>query len=162
MKTLLTTLYVLFIIIKINAQDTIKISDFKTIDNTNWKGTLTYTDYQSGELVSIDTKMQLKIEDDKIISNTQYIYEPKKNNRSQIKIKKNGTYFGNEKVLSFTYENGIQTLITTYQGKDNGKKADLYITRIITNSTYSVSKKVIYKNTKKELIRNTYTYTKID
>lgn len=122
MKNLFTTLFGLFVIITINAQDLIKISDFKTIDNTNWKGTLTYTDYQSGELTSIDTKMQLKIEHNKIVSNVQYTYEPKKNRKSIIKIKNNGTFFGNEKVVSFTNNNGTQTLVTTYTGKDNEKK----------------------------------------
>ncbi len=161
MKTLFTTLSIILLTLSINAQDTIKLSDFESIDNTNWKGTLTYTDYQSGELETIDATMQFKIEGDKIITNVQYTYEPHKNNKGSVKIKKNGTYFGNEKVVSFVKENGTKVLVTTYRGKDNGRKADMYMTRTLTDSTYSVSKEVVYLDTKEKLTRNTYNYTKI-
>lgn len=161
MKHLITTCCTLFVLITLTAQNTIKLSDFDYLKDTSWKGTLTYMDYQSGELVTIDTTMQLDIENDKIVSNIQYTYEPNKNNRSTVKIKQTGTYFGSEKVVSFNNDNGTITLVTTYQGKDNGKNADMYITRTMTSSTYTVSKKVVYKDTKEELIRNRYSYTKI-
>ena len=161
MKTLFITFSILFSAFTINAQDTVQLSDFESMNNTSWKGTLTYTDYQSGELETIDATMQFKIENDKLITNIQYTYEPSKNYKGSIKIKKNGTYFGNEKVISFTEENGTKTLVTTYRGKDDNRKADMYITHTLTDSTYSVSKEVVYVDTKERLIRNTYNYTKI-
>lgn len=161
MKHFLTTLVVIFLSLSINAQEVIKLSDFNGIDHTNWQGKLTYKDYQSGKMNSIDTKMQLKIENDKITYNIQYVYEPKKNNKSSVKIKRNGTYFGNEKVISFKNENGVKTLVTSYKGKDNGRKANMYITRIITDKKYTETKKVQYLNTENQFVRNTYVYNKI-
>ena len=161
MKTLFTTLSILFVGLAIYAQDTIKISDFESINNTYWEGTLTYKDYQSGELSTVDATMQFKIENDKIMTQVQYTYEPSKNYKGAIKIRKNGTYFGDEKVLSFTDDNGTKTLVTTYRGKDDNRKADMFMTHILTDTTYSVSKEVVYVDTKERLIRNTYNYTKI-
>ena len=160
MKTLFTIIVLAFGLI-VQAQDTIKLSDFESLNNTSWKGTLTYTDYQTGKLTDVDATMQFKIENDKIITNVQYTYEPSKNYKGSVKIKKNGTYFGNEKVLSFTNVNGTKTLVTTYRGKDDNRKADMYLTHVMTDSTYSVTKEVVYVDTEERLIRNTYNYIKI-
>ncbi|WP_422104137.1 hypothetical protein [Winogradskyella sp.] len=160
MRTLLTTL-MLSIGLMIHAQDTIKLSDFESMNNINWKGTLTYKDYQSGKLTDVDATMQFKIDGDKIVTQVQYTYEPNKNYKGSIKIKKNGTYFGNEKVLSFSEDNGTKILVTTYRGKDDNRKADMYLTHTMTDSTYSVSKEVVYLDTKERLLRNTYNYIKI-
>ena len=144
MKTLLTTITLLFVTLFTNAQNTIQLSDFESVNNTNWKGELTYKDYQSGKQETIPCTMQLKIEGDKIVFNQQYTYEPNKNNKSSVKVKKNGTYFGNERVVSFTEDTKSNTLVTMYRGRDNGKKADMYVTRVLTDSTYIVTKEVKY------------------
>ena len=161
MKTLFTTFALLFAVIAINAQDTISLSDFESMNNTRWEGTLTYKDYQSGKQETIDATMQFKIKGDKLIRNIQYTYEPNKNNKSTVKIKKNGTYFGNEKVLNFTEENGTKILITTYKSRDNGKKADIFITHTLTDSTYTVTKEVSYLDSEEKFVRNVYSYTKL-
>ena len=136
-------------------------SDFESMNNTSWKGKLTYKDYQSGKQETIPSTMNLKIEGDKIIYSVQYDYEPNKNNISKVKIKKDGTVFGNEKVISFTEENGTKTLVTMYQGKDNGEKADMYVTRVLTDSTYSATKEVQIEGSETRFVRNKYEYTKI-
>ncbi|GGI57320.1 hypothetical protein [Winogradskyella haliclonae] len=161
MKTLFTTCVLLFTVLSIDAQNTISLSDFESMNNTSWKGTLTYKDYQSGKQQTIDATMQFKIEGDKIISNVQYTYEPSKNHKSSIKIRKNGSYFGNERVLNFTEQNGTKTLVTTYQSRDNGKKANMFITHTITDSTYTVTKEVSYLDNDEKFVRNTYNYTKL-
>ncbi len=161
MKNILITLSILCFGLMVQGQDIIKISDFEFLNNTSWEGTLTYTDYQTGKLTDVDATMQIKIENDKILTQVQYTYEPNKNYKGSIKIRKNGTYFGEEKVLSFTDENGTKTLITTYRGKDDNRKADMYMTHTMTDSTYSVSKEVVYLDTKERILRNTYNYTKI-
>ena len=161
MKTLFTTVALLLTVITITAQNTISLSDFKRINNTSWKGELTYKDYQSGKQETIPCTMQLKIEKDKIIFNQQYTYESNKNNKSTVKIKKNGRYFGNEEVISLTKENGKETLVTRYSGKDNGKKANMYVTRVLTDTTYTVTKEVVYLDSDERFIRNRYNYTKL-
>ncbi|WP_299114200.1 hypothetical protein [uncultured Winogradskyella sp.] len=161
MKTLLTSLCLCIFSLIVNAQDTLKLSDFEILNNTSWEGKLTYKDYQSGELRSVEATTQIKIEGDKIVYNLQYTYEPHKNDKSSVKIKKNGTYYGNEKVISNTIENGTRTFVTSYEGKDNGKKATMYITRKFNNTTYKVTKEVQFKNSNQRFVRNTYEFTKL-
>ncbi|NNE31116.1 MAG: hypothetical protein HKN40_01980 [Winogradskyella sp.] len=162
MKLLLTTLSIFLILININAQDSISIRDFESLNNTQWVGTLTYKDYQSGELINVNTTMQFFIEDNNLMSNVQYTYEPSKNYKSKIKIKNNDTLFGTEQIVSFKELDGEITFITKYRGKDNGKKADMYMTRKLTDSTFSIIKKVVYLETNESLIRNSYIFTKIE
>ena len=161
MKNLITVVSIVLFTLISNAQSSVSTSDFEILDNTNWKGTLTYLDYQSGELSSIDTNLQVEIEGNKVKSNLQYVYEPHKNNKSSVQIKKNGTYYGKEKIVSNTLNNGTRTIITTYEGKDNGKKATMFITHEFNKTSYTISKKVAYKNTDESLVRNTYKFTKI-
>ena len=161
MKTIITSLSILLVAFTINAQNTLDISDFENLNNTSWKGTLTYKDYQSGELTRIATTMQIKIKGEKLIYKDQYTYEPHKNYTSSVKIKKNGTYYGNEKVLSNSLENGTRIFVTTYEGKDNGKKATMYITRQFSATLFKITKEVQLKNSDKRFMRNTYEFTKL-
>ena len=161
MKNLFTTLCLLIITFNCYAQDTIKLSDFEILNNTSWTGKLTYKDYQSGELTSIDATMQAKIEGEKIAYSVQYTYEPNKNNKSSVRIKKNGTYYGNEKVVSSTLKNGTRTIVTTYQGRDNGKKATVFKTHQFNATSYKEIKEVQFKGTEERFVRNTYEFTKL-
>ncbi|MFP4846221.1 hypothetical protein [Winogradskyella sp. PE311] len=161
MKTLLNTISLFLLVLTLNAQDTIKLTDFEDFNNTSWTGTLTYKDYQSGKLSHVETTMQVKIEGEKIIYNVQFTYEPNKNNKSSVKIKKNGTYYGNEKVEQNTLENGTRTVVTSYKGKDNGKKATMYITRQFNNKIYKETKEVQITGSNERFVRNTYEFTKL-
>ena len=161
MKTLFTTLCLFIFIYNSNAQGTIQLSDFDVLNHTSWTGKLTYKDYQSGKPNTIDATTQIEIIKEKLIFNIQYTYEPHKNNKSSVRIKKNGTYYGNEKVISNTLENGTRTIITSYEGKDNGEKAIMFVTRQFSTTRYSVTKEVQLKNTDERFVRNTYEFTKI-
>ena len=161
MKTLFATLCLFLFTCNSNAQDTIQLSDFEILNNTSWKGKLTYKDYQSGKFTGIDATMQAKIEGDKIVYNVQYTYEPNKNNKSSVKLKKNGAYYGNEKVVSNTFEDGTRILVTSYEGKDNGKKATMFITRQFNKTSYKETKEVQFKGSEERFIRNTYEFTKL-
>jgi hypothetical protein len=76
-------------------------------------------------------------------------------------LKKNGAFFGNEKVLSNTLKNGIRTFVTTYNGKDNGDKAKMFITRQFSDRTYTVTKEVQLEGAEERFVRNSYNYTKL-
>ena len=162
MKTLMIILSTLFITTISLAQTTISIKDFESLNNTNWKGTLSYLDYQSGEISNVETTLQIKIEGDKVKSNMQYTYEPNKNNKSSVQIKKSGTHYGNEKIVSNTFKNGTRTIVTTYTGKDDNRKANIFITHKFNNTCYKIQKKVVFINTNESIVRNTYTFNKID
>jgi hypothetical protein len=161
MKTSFTLVLFMISAFSIYAQDTLKLSDFEILKNSSWKGNLTYKDYQSGKQTTIDATMQIFIKGEKLISKIQYTYEPNKNNTSSVRLKKNGTYYGNEKVVSNTYKNGIRTFVTTYDGKDNNKKATFFITHEFGESYYKVTKEVQLKNSLDRFTRNTYTFKRI-
>jgi len=160
MKTV-TTILIYLIVLTLSAQNSLKLSDFEILNNTQWKGQLTYKDYQSGKQQTIDATMQIKIEGKKITSSVQYTYEPNKNNTYSVKLKKNGTYFGNEKILSNTFKDGVRTFVTSYEGRDDGKKATLYLTHVFSANSYKVTKEVQFKNTEERIFRNTYEFTKL-
>lgn len=161
MKHFTTLILSLFVTFTINAQDTLNLSDFEILNNSNWEGQLTYKDYQSGNLRSIDATMQIEIKGEKIITKVQYVYEPNKNNTSSVKIKKEGTYLGNEKVLSNTFINGVRTFVTTYEGRDAGKKATMFLTHTFSKNTYKVTKEVQFENTNERMFRNTYEFSRL-
>ena len=161
MHYLFTTLALICFTLSVNAQDTINLSDFETLNNTRWKGTLTYMDYSSSKQESIPTSLQIKIENNKIKSFIQYDYETNKNYKNAVRIKKNGTYFGNEFVVKNIKENGIRTIITSYKGKDNGTNATFFNIHKFDSDNYSITKEVLLKNTTKRFIRNTYSLKKV-
>lgn len=144
-----------------NAQEPLKLTDFEILNNTSWEGQLTYKDYQSGKMTPVDATMQIKIKNDRIITNVQYTYEPNKNNSSSVKLKKGGTYYGNEKLISNTINNNVRTFVTYYEGKDGGKKADIYITHQFSKDHLKITKEVQYKNETTRFVRNTYKFKKI-
>ena len=158
MKTL-ATLFILFISTITVAQSTIQLSDYDILHNTEWKGTLTYKDYTSGKLQDVETLLQVEIKGDKIISDIQYTYEPKKNNRSKVKISEDGLFYGNEKVVSNTFENGVRTIKTTFQGKDNNIKATFYKTYTFSSTEFQIKKEVQYEDGE-PFTRNIYNFKK--
>jgi len=100
MKTLLTILSIcMSTILSYGQSASVQISDLEILNNTSWKGILTYTDYQSGKLTDVETTLQITLKNNTVTTNIQYTYEPNKNNKSSVTLKKNGSYYGNEKVV---------------------------------------------------------------
>ena len=162
MKKTIITLTVLLASVNIIAQDEISLKDIKILDNTSWEGSLTYKDYQDGKQVTIPTTMQFKVTDEEIISTLQYTYEPSRNITSKTKIKKNGRYFGKEEVVSKIFnEDGSFKIVTKYEGKDDNKKALIFLTYQLESNKYSVTKEVQFLGTKERFVRNKYQYTKL-
>lgn len=144
------------------AQTTISLEDFKILNNTSWEGTLTYLDYQNGEVVPVDCKMQMRITDKLIETDIQYTWEPKKNVQAKTKIRKNGTHLGKQKVISKTInKNGTIQLTTINKGKDDNKKATMFYTYEFNSSSYKVLKEVQFKGSNERFMRNTYEYKRL-
>lgn len=158
MKTLLTIFNFLLVTQIICAQNTIQISDFNILDGTEWEGQLFYKDFQSGEQKYVDAKMQINIENERVVTRIQYTYEPDKNETSKVEIKKNGTYFGSEEVVSNQLENGVRTIVTLYEGRDNGKRAIQYKTYQFNAESLTKTKRVKYKDSTESFVRNSYSF----
>lgn len=144
------------------AQHKIAISDINMLHNTKWEGDLMYVDYSDGKETYLKTKMQLEIRGNKIIMSTQYNNEPEANSKVAIKLKKDGTYLGKEKIIEKTKrENGILKIVTLFEGKDNSKEASIYKTYVFNDSIYAVTKEIQLKGSKERFVRNKYSYTRI-
>jgi len=156
------TTYFLFLCILAGSssfgQPKVTIADFENLDNSKWIGNLKYVNYGDGHEVTLKTTMQIFLEGNKILINTQYPDEPKANSKESIKIKKDGTYLGNEEIIEKNQEMGTMKLVTKYRGKDNNKSAIIYKTYTLSENEYSVEKSVDYLNSEQKIWRNRYNY----
>jgi len=158
------TLVIVLVTITAHAQleNTVTNEEISILNNTQWAGELMYLDYSSGKETTLKTNMQITTKNNKITMNTQYVYEPSANNKDTIKLKKNGTYFGNEKIIEKTVsKNGVTTIITTFEANDDNTPATLFKTYVFSGTEFSVTKEVQFENTKEKFVRNRVTYTKL-
>ena len=162
MRTIITIILALCLATTINAQEKIEIQDLKVLNNTSWKGTLMYKDYTSGKKRVLKTTMQVAIKKNKFITDIQFTYEPDANSRETIKIKKGGTYFGSERIIKKEMkDDGSIKFITSFKGKDNNKKANMYKTYFFSADEISITKEVQYIDSKERFIRNKQSYKRI-
>lgn len=163
MKTILQSVVGLFFLSAAIAQNSLSASSFEYLDGSSWSGSLMYINYSDGKEVNIRATLKVFVQDDTIIQEVKFPDEPKANYISRIKIKKNGDYFGDEKVVDLDFDKGgsITKLTTRYKGRDNNKKADIYKTYLFGNQSLSITKTVIYQKSQEKMIRNRYTYKKL-
>ncbi|MCW5515363.1 hypothetical protein [Muriicola sp. Z0-33] len=143
-----------------NAQAHLELSDFHKLDDTSWVGTLMYINYSDGKAVQLRTSMDVQLNKNTLQMDTKYLDEPSANGSGTIKIRKDGRYFGIEKVIAKSNVNDSLKFTTRYKGRDNNKPALIFKYYTISNTSFEISKKVIYTDTRDSLIRNKYTYTK--
>ena len=161
MKTI-SLLLLSFFLIALNAQSKITSDDFEQLKNSKWEGTLSYKNYSDGKEVTLRTLMQVRVEKNKVSYAVQYPDEPEANSTLVKKIRKNGNYFGNEKVLENTKtQNGKIKIITTFEGKDNDRHATMYLIYLFNEHELSITKKVQYKDAQERFVRNSQTYKRI-
>ncbi|MBT8187510.1 MAG: hypothetical protein HKP38_08955 [Croceitalea sp.] len=145
------------------AQNTVQLSDFNFLDNTDWIGKLMYINYSDGREVVIDADLSIRIEKKKLIFESKYPKEPKANDKSIIKISDDGTQFGKETVTVFKNDpsNGRLMMITTSEGKDNNQMAMFIKTYDFNGDKAIITKEVQYAGAGERFIRNKYSYTKL-
>lgn len=161
-QLIIIVLIVFISVQSIKAQVSISLDDFQILNNTSWKGNLTYINYQDGKPVSIPSTMQMRITDKAIERDIQYSYEPDKNISSITKIRKKGTHLGKQKVIAKSVESdGLIKLVTSYKGKDDNKKATLIYTYEFNNDSFKVTKEVQFEGAEERFMRNTYDYKKV-
>ena len=139
----------------------IEPSDIAILNRTEWKGQLTYKDYQSGEWTPVEATMQISVKGAKIKTSIQYSYEPNKNRTSTVKLKDGGNYYGNERVLSNELRDDYRLIKTTYKGKDDNRNATIFITYKFNSEQYIITKEVLYYDSNTKIIRNKYEFHKL-
>jgi len=161
MKTIITLLISIAVSTFAQAQQKVTNSDFESLHNTNWKGELMYVNYSDNKEVTLPTTLKLEVKKNKIIFQTKYTYEESANTKSTIKIKKNGTYLGNQKIINISRnDDGSIKIETMREGRDDNRKATIYITYFFNDTTLSMKKEVEFKDAPGKFVRNQYTYTK--
>jgi hypothetical protein len=142
-------------------ENTVTIEDFEILNNTKWVGELMYVNYADGQEVTLQTEMQIQVDNNKMTMSTQFGNEPEANSKSSIKLKKKGTYLGSEKIIKKTQlENGTIQVITMFKGRDDNKPATMYKTYKYNSNQFSITKEVQFEDGTNKFIRNRYTYTK--
>ncbi|AXG71107.1 hypothetical protein KORDIASMS9_03362 [Kordia sp. SMS9] len=161
MKTLLTLCITIAMSIFAQAQEKVNMSDFESLNNTNWKGELMYVNYSDNKEVTLPTMLQIEIKRYKIIFTTKYTTEESENNKSTLKVKKDGTYIGKQKVTKVNrLANGSLEIETMYEGLDDNRDATIYITYFFNDTTLTMKKEVEFKDAPGKFIRNRYSYIK--
>jgi hypothetical protein len=61
MEEVFTLIINICVLSNFNAQTKIEISDFKVLNNTNWKGTLTYKNYSDGKQVTLKKTLSILV-----------------------------------------------------------------------------------------------------
>jgi hypothetical protein len=145
----------------VNSKDPkIKSGDFKRLTNGQWKGKLTYQDYRSNKKISIWSNLTVtESSEDKSswIFDYEYPDEPRANEKSIVKISKDGKVIDGETVVERTkLPNETLKIVTTKNGTDNVKPAVFRYIYLINKKTFSIKKEVKYEGTNEFFERNEY------
>lgn len=146
----------------LSQSNVLTIQDFNFLNNSNWQGSLMYVNYSDNKEVFIPTSLTISIKNNTVNLLTTYPNEPKANSKSVIKLRKKGTYFGNEKVDNIERrQDGSLLVKTSYNGRDNGQKAIFYKFYELGVSSVIITKEVQLIGTHQTFIRNKTTLKKI-
>jgi hypothetical protein len=161
MKTLITLFITLTVAMLAQAQEKVNMSDFTCLDNTNWTGELMYVNYSDSKEVTLPATLEIKVKKNKLVMFTKYPNEKSANGKSTLKLEKDGTYIGNQKIIRVDrLANGSMEIETMYNGQDDNKDATMYMTYFFNQKELTVQKEVEFKDTPGKFVRNKYTYTK--
>lgn len=138
---------------------TVGAQDFSVIEG-DWVGTLTYTDYGSGELTVIATKsIVTSISDTKIKYTIFYPDEPWEDSKSTINVSKDGRLLDghviSERVIG---EDGTLIVTTNHRGEDDNRPADIRQTYGISPVNFYIRKSVKFDDNNAYLERNIYEF----
>ena len=133
------------------------------LENTigEWKGALTYLDYQTNEPFTMPVNLRIENGKNKYQFKLflEYPKESNANSTDKIKISKDGTkinkadVISNRKISEEEFE-----IITKYSGKDNNKKAEIRVIYIIGKTELIIRKEVKFENTENWILRSEYKY----
>ena len=163
MKTTFTTILMVLTLVCFSityAQNNITPDDLTTLLG-EWKGSLTYTDYQTNKPFTMPANVVVSQGKNKnqLLLAVSYPQEAHANSKGKIKISKDGTQLNKHPVTSRQELPDGQLQITTeYIGKDNNKQALIKNSYIIGASQFIIRKEVKFDGDAIWLMRNEYKY----
>ena len=134
------------------------LEDFRIAAGSGWKGHLSYLDYSSKALSKIPVEIQLDEPNGRaLVYSIRYPGETQYNSREKIKLSRDGRKLNGGLIVARTRnDNGDLTLVTTYQGEDNNRRADIRETYTIGSTAFSISKEVRFEGESDYFLRNEY------
>jgi hypothetical protein len=169
---IITTSFLLLSSIGFSQKKATVSNDFISAMQGDWKGKLTYTDYQNDSTqVTMDVWLKSSFEDAKLVKEFYY-REP--DGKTKQKAKSTDTTYiadNGEKLFETgyknpfkirTYENINETkkLIMETKDEDNNKASTIKTTITLTPSSMTIKKEVKYNGTSNFFVRHTFSYTK--
>lgn len=140
----------------------VSAQDFSAIAG-DWVGTLTYTDYGSGELTVIRTRASVtSISDTDIKYTTFYPDEPWEDSKSTVKISNDGRLLDGHVILERIVGEDETLIVTTqYSGEDDNRPADILQTYGLSPTNFYIRKEVKFDDSKVYMLRNTYAFSRL-
>ena len=126
-----------------------------------WKGSLTYIDYQTNEPYTMPVNLRIENGKNKYQFKLflEYPKEPSANSTDKIKISKDGTKINKTEVISNRNISEEEfEIITKYSGKDNNEIAEIRVIYIIGKAELIIRKEVKFEKTGNWILRNEYNY----
>jgi hypothetical protein len=165
MKSIITTVAFLICIINCTSAQKIVPADLKIIEG-NWVGSLTYLDYTTNKpftMPSNTTYEQSKSNANLYFRSIGYSTEPHANQKDTMVISADGKMLDDYSIVSVKKitNNGMEIIVQKkgLDGNDN-QPALIKKTITITKTNLTISKEVLFDNTKKWTVRHTYSFTK--
>jgi len=132
--------------------------DFRVVAGSGWNGHLSYLDYSSEALSKIPVEIQIDEPNGRTLSySIKYPGETQYNSTEKIKFSRDGRKLnGGLIIVRKRNDNGDLILVTTYQGKDDNRRADIRVTYSIGGTAFSISKEIRFEDESDYFLRNEY------
>ena len=141
------------------AQNSLNPEDLNLLLADEWIGTLTYRNFSDDSIATIPANASVDRKGERMfVVSICYPEEPQYDGQIEKLISKDGTQFGDEKVISVDRMRGVVTLVTTARGNDNNRPADFEYTYSIGVDEFSIVKRVRYSEADPYFERNRYEF----
>jgi hypothetical protein len=132
--------------------------DFRVVVGGGWNGHLSYLDYSSEALSKIPVEIEIDEPSGRALGySIKYPGEMQYNSREKINLSRDGRRLnGGLIVARKRNENGDLVLVTTDQGTDDNRRADVRVTYVIGSTAFSISKEIRFEGENDYFLRNQY------
>lgn len=132
--------------------------DFRVVTGSGWKGHLSYLDYSSEALSKIPVEIQVDEPNGRTLGySIRYPGETQYNSSEKIELSLDGRELNGGLIIARKRnDNGDLILVTTYEGKDDNRRADIRVTYAIGSTAFSMSKEVRFEGGSDYFLRNQY------
>ena len=136
--------------------------DFRVVVGGGWNGHLSYLDYSSEALSKIPVEIQIDEPNGRALDySIKYPGETQYNSREKITLSRDGRRLNGSLIIARKRnDNGDLILVTTDQGTDDNRRADIRVTYVIGSNAFSISKEIRFEGESDYFLRNQYSLSR--